>query len=139
MIKKSKWMTLCISLFIGAVITSCSKEDPEISHYELEGSWLLYHTYSNRSDSVYEKSLANQIIFSPKYLWLYSDSHKLDSGKYQLTHPLNADDHFSARLLLNEGPVQSLYLHGDTLKLSDSSPMDSVAIYIKAPQMQPYD
>lgn len=136
-LKKSISFITCAFLFIAFITASCSKEDPRITHYQLEGTWQLYRAYSDTTDSTYELSPDNQIIFSPKLYWHYAGGFLTDSGSYILTDAVEAKDAFTAKINYINQPGNGLYIHGDTLSLTDTAAADSVQVFIKLPAGTP--
>lgn len=135
--KKSIGFLTCTLFFIGILIASCSKEDPRITHYQLEGTWQLYRSYSDTTDSTYELTQDNQIIFAPKFYWHYANALLTDSGSYTLTDATESKDSFTAKINYINQPGKDLYLHGDTLSLTDSAAVDSVQVFLRVTTAAP--
>ncbi|UAY56796.1 immunoglobulin domain-containing protein [Arachidicoccus terrestris] len=124
---------VCFALLLMSfACVSCSKDDPEITHYQLEGTWQLYRTYVGQTDSIYELSADNEIIFTPKFYWRYMDASLSDSGSYTLTDISDEKDIFSAKMTFNVHEYKFLSLYGDTLSFTSPDFVASGEIYIRA-------
>lgn len=121
-------------LLMSFASVSCSKDDPEITHYQLEGTWQLYKSHDADKDSTYELSADNQIIFTPKFYWNYTDAALSDSGTYVLTDINDSAASFSAKITLANNHYDYLSLYGDTLNLVFHGFLIDSLTYIKVDQ-----
>lgn len=118
-------------LFCALIFASCSK-DPEITHYQLEGTWSLYKTTLGQQDSIYELSEDNQIQFAPRYFWQRTDGILVDSGSYILTDIVNENGQFKANWNVNATPNGYITISGDTLTHVGLGFIANSSIYLRA-------
>lgn len=121
-------------LAVSVAFYSCSKDNTATADsYQLEGTWQLYQTTTGvTTDSIYAPSEDNEIIFTPKYFWRYSNGAVSDSGFYNLTNGALTEASFTAQITYNTLDYSYLTIKGDTLYLSGHGVIMDEAIYIKS-------
>jgi|GEM_PF-3572120 len=136
-LKLKKIILLTSVAFFCAIflLTGCSKDDnTPADKYQLEGTWQLYKTTTSiQTDSIYERSDRNEIIFAPKFYWRYANGVAIDSGAYTLIADQVTEQQFSGRINYTAmGTPAFILLKGDTLTLSAPSVIENTAVYIKS-------
>ena len=118
-------------LTLTTLIVSCSKDDNLPKQYLLRGTWQLYKTTSGATETTYQLSAQNQLIFTPQILERYSAGVQTDSTHYQIKVTQDSPEALIGQLFMDPANPIGLLIKGDTLTLSPPGVILSTLSYIK--------
>ena len=129
----TRQLLLILSILATAsLLYSCSKDNEDVpKKYLLRGTWQLYKQTSGGSETIYQLSKDNQIIFTPQIVQRYSGGQLMDSTTYSIKVDEDSPELLSGELKLDYGNPIALSIKADTLILSPSGFITTKFVYIK--------